>query len=136
MRSCYVYVDCCTLRHKPHENVAWLANSAAVPYSSTLTMSYPGEIRKTCAKGLIWHHVCSRSSARNLSHHVLADVKRKGQQARIRAQRYREIHEDQRQAIDATRRHMQKIQPFSYICIVHASKVYRIAGNFRGCRFS
>ena len=68
MRSCYVYVDCCTLRHKPHENVAWLANSAAVPYSSILTMSYPGEIRKTCMLKVLYGTMSARARVLAIFH--------------------------------------------------------------------
>ena len=44
------------------------------------------------AKGRIRHKACLRSSARNLPCHILADVDQRRQQARIRAQRYRETH--------------------------------------------
>ena len=56
------------------------------------------------AKGHIRHHACLRPSARNLPCHVLAAVDQRRQQVRIRAQRYRETHEDQRWAAGAARR--------------------------------
>ena len=58
------------------------------------------------AKGYIRHEMCLHSSAHNLPRHVLADVDRRRQQARIRAQRYRETHGDHKRAADAARRRL------------------------------
>ena len=61
-----------------------------------------------CAKGYIRHEMCLRSSAHNLSWHVLADVDRRRQQARNRDQRYRETHGDHKRAADAARRQLSR----------------------------
>ena len=57
-----------------------------------------------CDKGRIRHEMQLHSTARNLPHHVLADVDWKRQQAKNRAQRYMVTDGDHRQAVDASRR--------------------------------
>ena len=56
------------------------------------------------AKDHIWYVMDLCWSTCSLPRHVLADVDRRIQQARIRAQRYRETHGDQRRAADASKR--------------------------------